>query len=166
MNDDTLNVVRGDQQREEHARRGQNRRREDRDRRRERSELEEQHQEDQHDRQNQHDRQIPERFLLLAVGSAILDADRRRQLQIRDRLLHGGDAGAHVDALEARRHFDQPLQVLAPDFGLSRQFVDRASEPSVAVPPVEFTSIVLLIASSDDRAPTQEIGHAADMDDR
>ena len=88
-------------------------------------ELEEQHEEDQHQRQQQHDDEIAERFLLLLVGAAVLHANRRRQLQIVDRLLHGRHARPQVDAFQPRRHFDVALQVLAQDFGLAGQLVDR-----------------------------------------
>ena len=55
----------------------------------------------EHDREHQHDRQIAERLLLLPVRPAVLDADRRRQLQVGDRLLHGGDARCPCRRLRA-----------------------------------------------------------------
>ena len=125
MNDDTLKVVRVTSSAKKHTRRRENRGRQNRDRRGERSELEEQHKKDQHDREHQHGRQIAERLLLFLVGAAVLDADRGRQLQVGDGLLHRRDAGAHVDALEPRGHFDEALQVLAEDFGLPGLLVDR-----------------------------------------
>ena len=64
-------------------------------------------------------------FCCSSVGAAVLHADRRRQLQIGDRLLHRRDAGAQVDAFQPRRHFDLALQILAAHFGLARQLVDR-----------------------------------------
>ena len=101
----------------------------------------------------QHDLEIAERLLLLLIGAAVFDANRRRQLQLGDCLLHRGHARPHIHALEAGRHFDEPLQIFAADLRLARKLLDRGdSEPSVAVPPDELTSIVLLIASSDARA--------------
>ena len=122
MNDETLNVVRVIKQREKDAGSGKNRRRQNRDRRREGSEFEQQHEENQHQRQQQNDHEIAERFLLFLVGAAVLDANRRRQLQVGDGFLHGRDAGAQVHAFQARRHFHIALQIVAKNLGLAGQF--------------------------------------------
>ena len=65
------------------------------------------------------------RTLLLGVLPAVFDADRRRHLEVGDGALGGGDAGAKVDAFEPRGHGDVSLQVLAPDFVLPRDLLDR-----------------------------------------
>src|SRR3954464_10370978 len=75
------------QQRDEDTRGREQRRREDRDRRGVGPELEEEYQENQDDRQREHRRQVAKRLLLLAEGAAVLDANRWRQLQSRDRFL-------------------------------------------------------------------------------
>ena len=46
-------------------------------------------------------------------------------MQVGDRLLHRGDAGAEVDAFEPRRDGDVALQVLAAHLGLARHVLDR-----------------------------------------
>ena len=74
-------------------------------------------------------------FCCSSIGAAVLHADRRRQVQVGDRLLHGGDAGAQIDAFEARGHLDVALQVLAPDFGLAGQLLDRRQRAERGGPP-------------------------------
>ena len=133
MNDDTLNVVRVTSS----ARKTPEVERIADDRMAtgggERSELEQQHQKDQDDRQHQHEREIAERLLLLLVRAAVLDANRRRQLQVGDRLLHRRDAGAQVDALRAapslrprRCRFSRRTSVWPGSSSIARQRV-RAS---------------------------------------
>src|ERR1700687_6503824 len=60
-----------------------------------------------------------ERFLLLLVQATILDADGRRQMEIIDSLLNGGDAAAKIRALQASGDLNYTLKVFAPNFRLS-----------------------------------------------
>ena len=129
----------------------------------ERTELEKQNEEDQHDRQHQHRREIAERFLLLLIGAAVFDADGRRQLQIGDGLLHGGDAGPHIDAFEACRHLDQPLKVLAANLDLARQLVDRRQRAERGGRARRADEHRVAHRLERRRAPMQESEHAADM---
>ena len=96
-----------------------------RDGRGEIAELEQQHHEDQHDRQRQHERQILERLLLLGVLAAVLHANAGRDVQVGDRLLNFRHAVSQIDVLEARGHLHVALQILADDFGLSRDLGHR-----------------------------------------
>ena len=116
------------------------------------AEFEQQDREDQDDGQREHDHQIVKRLLLFGEQAAVLDPDRRRQMQIGDRALHRRDAGAEIDALRAVRvtvtfrcRFSRRTSVWP---GISSTV---ASEPSVPVRPVELTSSVFLIASTEAR---------------
>ena len=76
-----------------------------------------------------------ERPLLLLVLAAVLDADRRRQIQAGDRSLGRCHAGAEVDPFEPRRHGDVPLQILAPHLGLAWDFFHRRQRAERPGPP-------------------------------
>ncbi len=57
--------------------------------------------------------------MLFREGSAVLHANRRRNVQFRNRLLHHLHSGAEAYAFEAASHRNIPLQVLAANFGLA-----------------------------------------------
>ena len=140
MNEATLKVVCGDEQRQDDAGDGEHRRGENGDRRREVAELGKQHAEDQRQRQQQHAQQIVEGFLLLLVGAAVLHAHGGGQMQAGDGLLDPGHCLSEVRALEAAGDNDELLQVFAADLVLRRQLLDvgqRAEGRGVAGSAVE-----------------------------
>ena len=113
------------QQRHENSGCGKHRGNQNGNRRGEITKFEEQHQKHENDRQREHRGQIAEGILLRFVKPAIFDANRRRQLQLRERRLHGGDAVAHIEAFEARGDGDVTLLVILQNFGLAGQFRHR-----------------------------------------
>ena len=62
--------------------------------------------------------------MLLLIGSAIDNADRWRQFQIRHSFLNCRYACTEIDALQACGHLNVALLIFPQDFGLTREFGD------------------------------------------
>ncbi len=81
--------------------------------------FKEQHGEEQHKREGENEGKIAERALLLLVSASILDANGGRQVEAGYGFLHGGDAGAEIQALETPGNFNEALKIFAANFRLS-----------------------------------------------
>ena len=62
------------------------------------------------------DQEIMERFLLLLILATVLDAYRRRQMEIANGFLYRGHSAAKASAHKTSRDLYKSLQVLPADF--------------------------------------------------
>ena len=100
---------------------------------------------------NRHHDEIVKRLLLLLISAAILHADRRAASFRSFTAFCTARSRAQIDAFQACRHFHIALQIVAKNLRLPRQFRHRGHGAESGRLPLEFTSIVLLIASSEAR---------------
>src|SRR5262249_42288096 len=108
----------GDEQSEESAESGKQSGSKNRSRGREAAKFKEQNNKKEHQRQDQNLEQFAERFLLLLIGAAVFDADRRRQMKTVHGLLYRGDTGAEANSFQTRRNLHEALGIFTANFRL------------------------------------------------